>query len=447
VAVVLKVPQVTKPIVTAGLAAAAIVAAGTACLAASASGGRICEILPPSAACIAAAAIAAAVAKAEAVLAPLGACCCVLLLSAAAAHYSAYPSAEIRADSAATALVVHVGLLEGIALIIVVVNAFVAHWRRRWRVAQAAHNELVAQAAVMAAVAEGDSDSSVPVLRQLLNEMLLDLPSWEGISLAGKSGWKGKCRVRRELGSLLSRANVVAPLLRRKAEEWALLSHGCFPVALGASSGHELIEWSRASREPTLATRICWPSVMAQKAALCRLGRALTTTSSTSGGHAEWELAVCYRVGIYFQDVGGILALLETLRRDPEAKVISCSNRLGPSPTCPGGVPNHDCPSGCCRDKCGWTSCGSIVDSGRACSFSCRDDGAWCVALDLVFVSDLSRRLGLDSQVCQLLLFLANCCSGEELLVCTHPPQRVCLSAFFWPFLQPAIMGHALQHV
>jgi hypothetical protein len=161
-------------------------------------------------------------------------------------------------------------------------------------------------------------------VRQLLNEMLLDLPPWKGICPAGgsASSWKIKCRVGRGLGPLLARAHVAVPILRQKAEEWALLSHGCFPVALG-SNCYELMEWSRACREPQFASNIHWPSVLAQHDTLCRLGCALaTTTSNGPAGPGEDGLAGCCRVGIYFLDVGGVLALLETLRLDPEVRVI-----------------------------------------------------------------------------------------------------------------------------
>jgi hypothetical protein len=273
VVVVLGVPQVTKPFVTASLAATAAVAVVTAGLTFSASGGRIGEVLPPVAVFITAAAIAAGVAVAEAVLAPLCAGCSVLLLATSASYHSAHPSAWTTAESAGTALVIHVGLLEGIALLSIAINA--AHWRWRRAHGQEAHSELAVHATVMAAVAVGDSGVSLPVVRQLLNEMLLGQPSWQGICPAGK------CRVGKVLGPLLARAYVAAPLLRRKAEEWALLSHGYFPFAVSCNS-HKLIEWSIASREPTLAANIQWPPVLAKKMALCRLGHLLATNSSNS---------------------------------------------------------------------------------------------------------------------------------------------------------------------
>ena len=396
--------------VTAGLATAAAVAAGTAGLATSASDGKIGEILPPIAAAITSAVITAAIAGAEAVLAPVCACSSVLLLAAATFHYSEYPSPWTRADSAASALVVHVGILEGIALLAVAANAFIAHWRRRQAIAEGATTEQAALDTVMAAVAEGDSGDSLPVVRELLNEMLQDLPAWEGSLPADGISWKGS--VKRGLGPLLARAQVAACLLHRKAEEWALLSHGCFPVAFGCS-GHQLIEWSSASRDPTLAASIRWPSVLAQQDALCKLGRVLPITNTS----AEERLVGCCRVGVYFRDVGGVMALLETLRRDPAARVISLRSRLARSPACPAQVLDHISPGGgCC-----WDGSRCIGGCSRGCS-SAGDGGLWCVAVDLLLVSDLSRRLGLESQVCELFLYLASCCSGLELLVCFKAP-------------------------
>jgi hypothetical protein len=351
------------------------------------------------------------VALAEAVLAPVCGCCSVLLIAAASAHYTEHPNPWTKADSAFTALVVHVGLLESIALLAVAANALIACWRSRQARLQGACSELAAQNTAMAAAAAGDSGGSLPVVTQLLSEMLQDLPPWDGISpqAAGGGGWTGKSKVGRGLGPLLARAHVAAPLLRRKAEEWALLSHGCFPFASGCS-GHDLIEWSSASRDPLLAANIRWPSVLAQPDALCKLGRALASTNSV--GLAEDGLAGCCRVAVYFRDVGGIMAFLETFRRDPEARVISCRNRLSPSPTCSAEALDlfiHE-------EGCG-SSCRCIRGCSRLrrCKFG--DGGPWCVALDLLLVSDLSRRLGLESQKCELLLYLASCCSGSELLV------------------------------
>jgi hypothetical protein len=206
-------PKVAKPIVIAGLGIAATVAAGTAGLAASASCWRIDEILPPIAVAVSAVVISAAVAVAEAVLAPLCACCCVFLLSAVAVHYSAHPIPWTNPDSAATALVVHVGLLESVALLAIVIHAFLAHWKWRLGCMQAMRIKLSTHASVMAAIAVGDSGGSLPVARDLLDAMTLELPAPECILPDSGSSWLGKCRVGRELGPLLARAVVEAPLL------------------------------------------------------------------------------------------------------------------------------------------------------------------------------------------------------------------------------------------
>ncbi len=441
-AILFGAPQAAKLVVTAGLATAATVAAGTAGLAASASCWRIDEILPPMAVAVAAVAISAAVAVAEAVLAPLCACCCVILLSAVAVHYSAHTDPWTNLDSAAAALVVHVGLLESVALLAFVIKAIVAH--RKWRLGcmQATRIELAAHASVMAALAVGDSGGSLPVARELLDAMMLELPAPECILSAKGNIWWGKWRVGRGLGPLLARAVVAAPLLRRKAEEWALLSHGCFPVSC-SSNGYELIEWSWASRKPELAARICWSSILEKQDALLKLGSALATSSMPSR-HVDQVLAGCCRVGIYFRDVGGIVALLETLRRDPEARIVSCSSRLGPSPIGPAGVPG----SLCVRRRftfdgglsnCVYDFCQSYYEDS-----SCRDGEAWCVTLGLLIESDLSRRLVLDSQVYQLHLYLAPSSassSGSAFLVCFSPPAFV---PIFKVFCFLAIFGHCL---
>ena len=87
----------------------------------------------------------------------------------------------------------------------------------------------------------------------------------------------------------------------------------------------------------------------------------------------------CCKSSLYFRDMGGVLALLEALRRDPELKIVAVRNRMGLSRT----------------NSKHWL----IGEKSEMLP--------WCVALNLLISNDETRKLGLDGHLCELQLFLS----------------------------------------
>ena len=388
-------PWAANLAIAAGLTLSSFVSSITAVkssIAAGPSSWAQIDAAPPAAAALAAVILAIGVSTAEVALIYL---CCgsgALLLVSTAIYYSIMfdsalnlSGASVTDASIATLMTifVHVGLLEGVGLLTAAAIASAQLYRSRKERFVADQADRAARCAVLVLASVRDAENALPAVRNVLEEMRAELPAEpasHGVAAFARERAINDF-LTASLDTILLQAGVLGPELHRKTQEWGLLCHGCLPVA--ATTGAALVTCDRivVSKEPSLEARIVWPPIKPLRQALRELG--LRAAASKCNGAARPDRLGCCSAALYFRDVGGLLALLEALRRDPEARVVALRDRLRAQ------HPNdHQ-----------WT-------------FSSRGL-PWCVAINFRINSDETRRLGLEAHVAELKLFLASGASGE----------------------------------
>ena len=449
---------VAKRAVIAGFTAAAVISTGVAVeagLIAGESGAALRDALPPAAVAATTTLLGVGVAVREAALGYLCFICSMLLAFATAYYYSFLPIPVQMASvyssrlgsSIFVVLLVHIGLVESAALLAASVAAFLTWLRQKRSKEAAAIKETRLSAAILSELVARDSDSnSLLKIQQLLLNIQSVLPpkasvaqtasalalARSGENSSNETGATGPDATTGTvvevscLDTILLQAQATVVLLQQKAKEWALLSHGCFPVAAGFDkdknlknnfsasgniNGPAVISCARITRDPGLANSVFWAPVTTRRQALVALGRSAANSCARSFHVAG--LLDCAKVDIYYKDLGGIAALLEALRIDTQVQIVACQDRLG--------LPLKLGPN----LRQGMQISKNVL--GKS-AFSGNTDGAWCVALNIkvrvldhVFEiscqmmiilllqinSEESRRLGLEQHVCELLVYLA----------------------------------------
>ncbi len=120
-------------------------------------------------------------------------------------------------------------------------------------------------------------------------------------------------------------------------------------------------------------------------------------------------VGVC-RVVLYYRELGGITALLEAARSDPETRILACRDRLGVARAAGGGGVDD------CWEGAGGGRGEGEWDWGRESRGDC---GAWVLSLLVRLETVEARRLGLERHVCEVaaVLFPPHLGSGSQACV------------------------------
>ena len=339
------------------------------------------DALPPAAAAVCAVTIATGMTVNEATLAPLCGISGLILVASSVVYYKGiYGDSEkssLGEQFGASAVFIHVGMIESLLLLLIVVSSISAQCALLKAQKKAKQEEVRAQNTVLETAAVLDSELAMPRVLQLLGEMQGELSKSVALCHFASSRDQATSRSRAvaNLDRVLMQAAMLETILRRKAEEWGLLSHGCLPIK--TTGGACLVTCDKIANRRELAELVLRPPVKTRLSALRELG---LCASSVGIGKAGPELLVdCCKSSLYFRDMGGVLALLEALRRDPELKIVAVRNRMGLSRT----------------NSKHWL----IGEKSEMLP--------WCVALNLLISNDETRKLGLDGHLCELQLFLS----------------------------------------
>ena len=400
-------PLVAKPTVVSGLVVCAVFSVVAATAAAQAAGDSMLrESLPPVAAAVSSAILALGVTLAETWLLWLCTSCGTMLLAVAAGYYTellsdAEATGTSRSDGfGASAVAMHVGLLEGIFLLLASTFAVSAYQSKL----QAQHRILVAEQACRMAICEAiivlDAKGALPAVQKLLLDLKLELPASAAthgksiVALARARGIKrafSKDSTQESLAGLddiLLQASVAAVALRRKATEWGKAARGYLPIAASGDSV-ALIACDSVARQQAMSVRVLWPKVASQCVALRTLGRA---AALGHGPALPKELIGCCRAAVYLEELTDVLTLLEVIRSDPDARILSLRDRL-----CDNGAKQGNSGLGC-EELQEWENGELKQWVGHP----------WCVAVGVRVCSDETRRLGLDAHVGELWLCLSS---------------------------------------
>ena len=164
------------------------------------------------------------------------------------------------------------------------------------------------------------------------------------------------------LDQLFAQAEGLQHFLIAKVQQWALASRGCFPVE-SAAGEQSFVPWENVAYDPVARARVLWAPVKSAERALEKLLRSLQNDPS--------RLLDCCRQRIIFEEPGHLLQCLDAVRRDEDVRVVRVKNRL------------HNVYS-------------------AATKAGCRD-----VLLNLRIDTDETRRLGIETHICELRMGLA----------------------------------------
>ena len=454
------------------------------------------DAVPPAAVAVVAAALAATISMAEVHLAVVCAACGTVLLSSTIYYYAdlssvgavpagcgggnswgLYPAGGVLP---ASAIVLHIGLADGVALLCLATAAAISCRRAQSAalssLATSARSSAAARAAIAAASANCHDGMSLdgpgrlltvlaevrktlpqsatpvhllparayagqgPILSEEEEQSLLaqgscEVPSCNGGTPILSAGLMAEVQC---LEQLLVQASCIAELLRRKVMEWALVSDGHFPVTVYPATsdrpvdcklnGHScacdgmhrscadccgFVAWRSAVRDPAIAARVLWPSCPPLARVLSAIGRAQSQhqclhrhptnfswyIDPKSGvGPVAAAVGVC-RFAVYHRALGGITALLEAARRDPEVRILACRDQVGQSLDARDVTGQRDVEPAATAFS--WKS---LWDYGEG-----EDIGkltVWMVSLLVRLETAEARRLGLERHVCEVVALL-----------------------------------------
>lgn len=341
-------------------------------------------------------------------------------------NFTSYCCSGVPAPDPTITAMLHVGLADGTALILVAVVAAYAH--ARYCIRLALYRRMTQKKCIesLAAIALRADSDMLPAIRIVLHEISdfikegtqrrIGEQNFEPrpVSAAsaplqraflksamlcrGSVSYKQVKYAAQQFFTTQTQAEVLSVLIQHKVQELALLSHGRFPVA-----GQGFVKAQTLAEDPAFAAMMPIPAVKTVNEGLSELG-AMQLCNCCSGKLAC--LGPCCRTDIYFGDLGGVLAALEASRRDPEIQLVNCREYFKKIEMARGAtgwigdlLTSHINPE--LEATIDWHSgCQCGADSGAA------ESSYLCAELQIKIVSALAQEFQLQTIVCELRIWL-----------------------------------------